>query len=298
LLVLSLVLWRQPFMRLVHLSLENDQYSYVVLIFGVGIALIVLEWRRLEPVLERRIVLGSGVCLLAAAGQWWLGRHSNGIREDVVLSFSILTLVASWLGAFLLCYGIRAFRTLAFPLLFLVLIVPMPGSLLDPIVHALQEGSAYATYVLFRAAGIPVVRTGFVLSLPGLDIEIARQCSSIRSSLILFATGLVMGHLFLRSAGRKVLLCMVTLPIAVAKNGLRIFTLATLGIYVDPGFLKGRLHQYGRIPFFLLSLALVLLVLGWLRRSEKLSEDRRALRDSSALPRKLSLHKLHVSKLN
>jgi exosortase/archaeosortase family protein len=94
-----------------------------------------------------------------------------------------------------------------------------------------------------------------MLSIPGLDIEVARECSSIRSSLMLVVTTMILAHLFLRSWWRKALLVGAAIPLSVAKNGLRIVTIAELGTRIDPGFLSGKLHHNGGILFFGLSVS-------------------------------------------
>jgi exosortase/archaeosortase family protein len=63
----------------------------------------------------------------------------------------------------------------------------------------------------------------------------------------------------------------------VAKNGLRIFTLAMLGTRVDRGYLTGRLHHQGGIVFFAFSLLLIFAALWLLERSERRSSERPAL---------------------
>ncbi len=107
-----------------------------------------------------------------------------------------------------------------------------------------------------------------MLTIPGLEIEVARECSSIRSSLMLIVTTLVLAHLFLRSWWRKVVLVAAAIPLSVAKNGLRIFTIGELGTRVDPGFLNGKFHHNGGIVFFAISVAAVVMVLWILRRTE------------------------------
>jgi exosortase len=92
---------------------------------------------------------------------------------------------------------------------------------------------------MFRLVGVPVTQDGIMLSIPGLDIEVARECSSIRSSLMLFVTTMVLAQLFLRLWWRKALLIVAAIPLSVAKNGLRIFTIAELGTRVDSRFLDG-----------------------------------------------------------
>jgi len=110
---------------------------------------------------------------------------------------------------------------------------------------------------MFHAIGVPVTQDGIILSIPNLDIEVARECSSIRSSLMLVVTTLVLAQLFLRSWWRKVLLVVAAIPLSVAKNGLRIVTIGELGTRVDPAFLSGRLHHNGGILFFGLSVAVI-----------------------------------------
>jgi exosortase/archaeosortase family protein len=70
----------------------------------------------------------------------------------------------------------------------------------------------------------------------------------------------------LRSLWSKVVFVLFIVPFSVAKNAIRIFTLSMLGMYVDSGFLHGRLHHDGGIVFFLIALAGLLLLLWILQR--------------------------------
>jgi exosortase len=139
------------------------------------------------------------------------------------------------------------------------------GLLLDHIVNFLQRGSAFAANLLFEIARVPVTQDGLRLTIPGLTVEVAEECSSIRSSLMLLVTTMVLAHLLLRSAWGKGLVILAAIPLSIAKNGLRIFALSALAVYVDPSFLHGRLHHQGGILFFLVFLA-GLFVLLWLVR--------------------------------
>ena len=146
--------------------------------------------------------------------------------------------------------------------------VPIPGFLLERTIWLLQKGSTDLTFLLLKAANIPVSREGIVLLLPRFDIEVARDCSGIHSSLLLLVVTLVLGHLFLQSNRRKGLLALLVIPIAVAKNSLRIFALSALGTNVDPSILEGALHRYGGIPSFAAGLGVVMLILWWFHESE------------------------------
>ncbi len=172
------------------------------------------------------------------------------------------------IAAFVTCFGTNAARRLLFPLSFLFLLIPIPSFLLLKIVQSLQHGSAIAASLLFSAAGVPVSRTGVLVSIPGLTVEVARECSSIRSSLMLLVTTMVLTHVLLRTTWKQMLVVLLVVPLSVAKNGIRIFTLGILATRVDPSYLRGHLHHDGGIIFLMLALAIIGIVIWLLRRHE------------------------------
>ncbi|MGA8222076.1 MAG: exosortase/archaeosortase family protein [Candidatus Acidiferrales bacterium] len=255
--------------ELVQYSLHDDSSSHIILIPLVALFLLYTQRQTIFSV--TRTSVGSGVGL-AAGGLvlYWLA--NRGFFSQIgnwPLSLETLSLILVWLGGFLLCYGPVALRAGAFPLLFLLLMVPIPDAVLDRIIHALQVGSTEIAYLIFQAVGIPVLRQGFLLSVPGVTIEVAKECSSIRSSMALFITCLLAAHLFLRTGWKMLLLVLLSFPLSLFKNGVRIATLTLLSIYVDPGFLTGRLHHEGGFVFFLVAMLILWPVIVWLRKSEK-----------------------------
>jgi exosortase len=173
-----------------------------------------------------------------------------------------------WIASVVTCFGTRTLRPFLFPLSFLFLMVPIPQSVLRPIIEFLQYQSAFAARIFFRMAGIPATQDGIMVSIPGLDIEVAHECSSIRSSMILIVITLVFAQVFLRSWWRKALLLAAAIPLSVAKNGLRIFTIGDLGTRVDPAFLTGKLHHHGGVIFLGISVVWMMVLLWLLRRTE------------------------------
>jgi exosortase len=153
--------------------------------------------------------------------------------------------------------------------LFLLAVVPIPSILLDQIVSGLQQSSTLAAQFLFLLFRVPVSRDGTMLAIPDLDIDVTPECSSIRSSLMLVVTTMVLAHLLLNKTWRQVLVVAIAIPLSVAKNGLRIFVIGMLGSRVDPAYLAGNLHRHGGIVFFLIALAAIFLLLWYLRRGEE-----------------------------
>jgi len=268
----------------VRLSFNDERYSHVVLIPLISLCLVHFERKRIfrEPDYCPRVgmlLLLPGIvlyCIVEAS--------SLPFSQNDRLSLAVFTIILVWIAGFVVCYGTRSFSAAIFPLFFLLLTVPMPAALLDKFVFVLQKGSAEMTYALFKLFGVPVLWQGFKFSLPGVDIEIAKECSGIRSSLALFTTGMLAGHLFLQSGWRKVVLSLSTIPIAIFKNAVRIVTLSSLGVYVDRSFLYGKLHHQGGLLFALIALAIFVPLLFALQKSESRAQIRHFRPDSDGPP--------------
>jgi exosortase len=268
LLAISLVLWKQPLTSTLNLALVSDAHTHILLIVPVSLALIFVRTREAiaTAAVERwaGAILLSVPLLLRACTAWNITRLS----PSNALSLNMFALVIWWIGSVVVCYGVPTFWTLLFPLCFLLLVVPFPDRILDWITQTLQYQSAVASEWLFRAFRIPVTRDGVFLSIPGLEIEVARECSSIRSSTMLIIIALVLTNLFLHTRWRQILLVAVALPLSVVKNAVRIFTIAVLSTHVDPAYMTGRLHRHGGIIFLAAAVLVVIALLWILRRGE------------------------------
>jgi exosortase len=267
LLAISVAVGWQPLLSTFALALHADEYTHLLLIVPISVSLILTERVTLKSALQPGIGLGSAllfIAVLTACSARWMA----ALPADIQLSISMLAMVIWWSGSFVFCFGARAARLFLFPLCFLFWMVPIPAPLLTRIVAFWQRGSAISASMLFSAFGIPVTQDGIILSIPGLTLEVAQECSSLRSSLMLIVTSMVLAHLFLRSFWRKTAVVVAAIPLSIAKNGFRIFTIAVLGTRVDPGFLHGNLHRHGGIVFFLAALLAVLLLLWLLNRGE------------------------------
>jgi exosortase len=184
-----------------------------------------------------------------------------------ILTFSVILF---WYGAFIFFYGTQGFRVGIFPLVFLVFMIPIPSILMERVIYSLQVGSAEVSYLLFGLTGIPVSQNAFIFHLPGLNVEVAKQCSGIRSSLALFITSILAAQYFLQSGWKRIILILSVAPLAILKNGIRIVTLSLLGIYVDERFItQGFLHKSGGFVFFIPSLIFLGMILLLLRKSER-----------------------------
>ena len=166
-------------------------------------------------------------------------------------------------------FGAGLMRAVAFPASFLMFTVPLPTFFTDWLEGFLQHASADAASALFTSCGATVFHEGLFFRLPGIAIEVAKECSGIHSSLVLMITSLVAGHLFLRSPWKKTVLALAVIPLGIIRNGFRIFTLGTLCVHVNPNIIDSPLHHRGGPIFFVLSLVPFFALLFLLRRSER-----------------------------
>jgi exosortase len=250
--------------------LSNDDSSYLILIPVISSGVLFLERRKVFQNLSYDKALSSSLVVLGACVALSTLRGMSASAPVLQLSLYILSLVLLWVAGFAFLFGRTASKTAYFPLLFLFLMVPLPSSILDRITYYLQIGSAWITGALFDFLGVPVLREGLVFHLARVSIEVAKECSGIRSSMVLLILALVIGHFCLRRFWTKALFLACGLFMMILKNGIRIATLTLLAIYVDPGFLYGGLHQQGGIAFFLLGLLLLVPLLRLLQRTEAL----------------------------
>jgi len=184
------------------------------------------------------------------------------------MALTALGILTVWVGGFVTFFGLAAARIALFPLSFLMFIIPLPEALLFRVITALQYASAEVVSLLFQFCHLPFTREDLFFTLPGLQIEVARECSSIRSSLALCMVCVLANHLLLRRWWSKALVLLLVFPLAVFKNGMRIVTLCLLTLYIDKDFLVGSTHIKGGIVFFGLALVMLLPIFLGLRKLE------------------------------
>jgi exosortase len=271
--IIIMMVFYPPLKNLISLSLHRELYSHIVLMpFISGFF---LYWRRKNIFSEIQYSPVSGLsCITIGILLYLIARNQGNILNlNDYLSIATFAGLTIWIGHFILLFGGRSFRRAASALIFLVFMVPVPTFFMEHIILFLQKGSAETAYMVFQLTGIPMFRDGFTFHFSTISVEVAEQCSGIRSSIALMIMGIILGNIYLKSGLNKIILALSVIPLAIFKNGLRIVTLSLLALYVDDRILASPLHRQGGIIFFLAALSLLMPILWLLRRTE--SEKRK-----------------------
>jgi exosortase len=258
-----------PLSSLVRQSLSQGYSSHIVLIPLLAGFLI---WSGRETIfvdtcysLSRASQIGAFGIVTAVIAYAAGSQGGVGLAHLLTVLSVLQLIVAGFVGFF----GTAAFRKAVFPFSLLLMVVPIPSLLVDRVIQFLQAGSADLTAWTFSLLNVPVLREGFVLTVPGVSIEIAKECSGINSSIALLIIMLLVAHETLHSNWRRIALVLVVIPLSIVKNAIRIVTLTILATHVDPSFLTGKLHHEGGFVFYLISLAFVFPIWKILQKTEK-----------------------------
>lgn len=165
-----------------------------------------------------------------------------------------LSLVLALASVTVLFYGWRHLRIAAFPIGVLLLAIPIPAIIFNQITFPLQILASQLASKLLPLLDVPVLREGNVIQLPAMPLEVAEACSGIRSLMSLGTLAIFYGYFLERSNTRRVLLVLLSVPIAVAANALRIVGTGLCVQYWDADKALGFFHEFSGWVVFMVSL--------------------------------------------
>ena len=229
---------------------HDDNYSHGFLILPLA-AYFAWERRRKLAALDVRptavglaMVLGGLAVLVAGL-----------LGAELFLTRTSMLIVLG--GAVLFLAGWRALRILAFPLAFLVLMIPIPAILFNQIAFPLQLLASRVGEATLSASGVPVLREGNVIVLAHTSLEVAEACSGIRSLVSLLTLGIVYGYFIDRRASLRVLIALSTIPIAIASNAARVAGTGLAAQYYGAAAAEGFFHAFSGWLMFLIAFVIM-----------------------------------------
>jgi exosortase len=220
-----------------------------------------LVWRRRRELAALRpggTALGLAV-LLGGLGLLVLGE----VGAERFLAASSLVVVLA--GLLLFHLGRAAFRHLAFPLGYLLFMIPPPTILFYAVAFPLQQLAARNAAWVLDLLGIPVLLDGNVIHLSQITLGVTEACSGIRSLVSMLALAVAWGHLTLGGVWPVLLLAASAVPLTVVANAGRVVVTGLIGEYAGVQYATGFFHSFSGSAIFLLAFAGLLGVHGLIR---------------------------------
>lgn len=251
---LSLVVLYLPVLRrLVQDWMHDDNYSHGFLIIPLAAYFAWERRRRLAATPTAPSILGlvgvvGGLALLLAG---LLG------AELFLTRVSMIVVMA---GAVVFVRGWPALRVLAFPLAFLLLMIPIPTIIFNQIAFPLQLIASQAGEMTLSTLGIPVLREGNIIILAKTTLEVAEACSGIRSLISLLTLGIVYGYFTDPRGGVRLAIALSTIPIAIVANGARVAGTGIAAHYYGEAAAQGFFHTFSGWLVFLAAFTMLFAV--------------------------------------
>jgi exosortase len=199
---------------------------------------------------------------------------SLALRYLSGLAVEVFTMRLSMLGAVfalvVFAWGWKQLFAWWLPALLLVLSVPLPELVITSLALPLQYQASELGASMLAWRNVPVSLHGNVIELPGRSLFVTEACSGLRSLSSLIALGLLIGGLWLRTVPGRVLLLLVTVPVAIALNGVRIFLTGFLIYFVDPRLGEGIMHYTEGWILFVAALLIISAVAALVVRVERI----------------------------
>jgi exosortase len=248
----GLVYWRVV-VKLVSDWYHDDNYSHGFLIVPLAVYFV---WERREKLWKIPIapstfglvvVLGSVMVLIAGI----LGSE---------LFLTRISIVGTIVGVVLYLFGWRHLRALAFPVAFLLLMIPIPAIIFNRIAFPLQLLASQFGESVMGFANVPVLREGNVLILANTTLEVAEACSGIRSLVSLLTLAIVFGYFSDPRGWVRTLLALCSVPVAIITNGFRVAGTGIAAHQFGAAAAEGFFHEFSGWLVFVAAFTLMLAV--------------------------------------
>lgn len=238
---------------------QDDNYSVGQLVPFAALYLIWHQRAALSSFRIRTCWWGAAIILAAQVlrGFGMVFLYESAERYSFLLTvYGIVVLLAGW----------EIFCRVLPVLLFLLLMVPLPGHVHNLISAPLQDLATVGAVAALELLGTLVEREGHVMVLnESTRIAVAEACSGLRMLTAFLVVTASMAMLVRRPAWQKVVLLLSNIPIAIFCNLVRLVVTAELYVHVGSAWAERFFHDFAgwvMMPMAVLLLAAELVVMG------------------------------------
>jgi len=244
----------------------TSEGSHWPLIVGAALYIVWLKRDDIRQLPQNpSLMIGS---LLTAGGCFMLfaGKLSNTIVAQQLAVIPVL------LGAVLLVRGFSWFKALFIPICYLIFQTGLPEWALGIFSIYFQKSAAWLAVKMISLSGMPVILTGIIIDLPHISLEVVRECSGVSNIVALMALSIFLGFILQLSVYKKVLLVLLSVPVGVFANGVRIALIGFYAVYNKGADIHGPYETMGMSLIFFFGM-LILFLIGHLIKGKKAGTD-------------------------
>lgn len=265
-------------------SVKNKTFLFAILALGLFVAayypvfqILVNKWSASEEYshafLALPIVLymvwGKKVALLDSRRQWPLFGLLLVIMATGFYYFALLTQVHTLIslslflaivGVLIYLTGIESILILFTPLLLLLILIPVPEQLYIKLTFPLQLKVSQLSEIIVEMFGVPILREGNVMNVPGKSFEVVEACSGLRSMITLLTLSLIMGYFMLGRKTSKIIFLLASIPASIIVNIIRVSGMILLYHFFRLDLTEGLLHTLTGVLVFVIAIAMLLLL--------------------------------------
>ena len=239
----------------------DPNYSHGYFVPLVSLAFVWMAWHAhgspVHAVVPRRAVWEGTfqiiVGLLLHLVVWYAGN----------LFLDVLSLMAILRGLLLIWGGPQGNRAFGFPVFFLIFMAPLPIHWYQPFAIWMQQLVTDLSTFMLEFCQIPVYREGYFILLPGYTMEVAEACNGLRQLTAILALGVAIGHMSGRGSWFRWTLGLLSIPIAIVANCIRVVLSGLILIVLGPEWAEGVFHTIEGLVIVALS-ALLIVAVAWM----------------------------------
>ncbi len=246
------ILYAPVFINLYNMRWDKVDYTHAYFILPISLW---LTWRKRDSIKEylqqsntNSLNFVTFPALLIGIFLFYLGWQQDYI---FVQTFSLIPLLFGVTG---FLYGIQVSKTLSFPILYLLLLVPPPFGILDSITLPMRYGVAAATDSILQLFNYPITRTGLEMTIGYNKIFMGAPCSGFRSLITMISLVLVYVYITKGTIGKKITLTAFIIPCALLGNLIRVITLCLITFYFGEEVGQGFFHNFSGIVIFIITI--------------------------------------------
>jgi len=259
-----LILWAIAFIpvypSLFHTWLNHSNNSHGILVPLISVYFI---WQKRKELRQVKVSNSNwGALILIFSMVLYLLSYAGAVA---VISRAMI--VFSLIGLVLFTLGTTFFKLLAFPLFFLLFIVPVPDSIVGVVALPLQLFATNISSFVIQALSLPVYQEGNMLYFTQTQLEVAEACSGIRSLVSLTMLSVIFAYMCNKGWIRKAMLLASAIPLALFANILRVSGTGVLAHFYGETVARGFLHEFSGLAVFAFGFVLLFLEYSLLNRS-------------------------------